>query len=62
MLGRGSVGRVYLARHCATNCYFALKKIAKSEVKDIKQFCYGIKCHMFLSSPHIVQLYACFSD
>lgn len=62
MLGKGSIGRVYLVRHFKTNFYFALKKITKSEVKDINQFILGVKCHFFMNSPHIVQLYGCFSD
>jgi serine/threonine protein kinase len=33
MLGKGSIGRVYLARHIKTSFYYALKKIVKNEIK-----------------------------
>ncbi len=35
MLGKGSIGRVFLVKHIATNFYYALKIIKKKEVKDI---------------------------
>lgn len=62
MIGKGSIGRVFLAKHKKTSFYFALKIIKKSEVKDVNQLSLGIKCHAFLNHPNIAQLYACFYD
>lgn len=62
MLGKGSLGKVYMARHKQTLFHFALKKIFKTDIKDKEQFIFGVKCHFFLNGPHLVQLYACFSD
>jgi len=62
MLGKGSVGKVYHARHISTNTRYALKKVVKSEVTDIDQFCLGVKCQIFFKDPHLAQIYAVFHD
>lgn len=35
MLGKGSVGKVYHARHILTNTRYALKKVVKTEVAEV---------------------------
>ena len=62
MLGKGSVGKVYTARHILTNTRYALKKVVKAEVTDVKQFCLGVKCQLFFKNPHLTQVYAVFHD
>jgi serine/threonine protein kinase len=62
MIGKGGIGRVFLAKHRNTGFYFALKIIKKADVKDIDQLAFGIKCHFLLNHPNLAQLYACFSD
>ena len=62
MLGKGSVGKVYSARHILTNTHYALKKVVKAEVTDVEQFCLGVKCQLFFKNPHLAQIYAVFHD
>jgi serine/threonine protein kinase len=62
MIGKGSIGRVFLVEHIKTNFYYALKVIKKKEVQDINQLIFGIKCHCFFNHPNLAQLYACFGD
>ena len=56
------MGKVYHARHISTNTRYALKKVVKSEVTDIDQFCLGVKCQIFFKDPHLAQIYAVFHD
>lgn len=62
MIGKGGIGRVFLAKHKKTSFYYALKMIRKAEVKDVEQLAFSIKCHFFFNHPNLAQLYACFSD
>ena len=56
------MGKVYLARHLKTGCYYAIKKVVKCEILDRDQFCLSVKSQIFFNDPHIAQIYACFSD
>jgi serine/threonine protein kinase len=62
MLGKGSFGYVYIVRHKATGCFFALKKLKKSSIKDIDQFINSIRGHFLLNHPNLVKLYTFFYD
>lgn len=62
MLGKGSVGKVYHAKHIATNTRYAIKKVVKTQVTDVKQFCLGVKSQIFFKNPHLAQIYAVFHD
>lgn len=62
MIGKGGVGRVYIAKNRKTGFYYALKIIKKADVKDVDQLAFGIKCHFLFNHPNMAQLYACFYD
>jgi aurora kinase len=64
-VGSGKFGDVYLCRHKATGCLFALKKIFKSVIRDYgmeSQFALELKLLYVLDHPNIVKLYGHFQD
>jgi serine/threonine protein kinase len=64
-IGSGKFGDVHLCRHKVTHTLFALKKILKStiiELKLLEQFTNELKIQYRLDHPNIVKLYAHFDD
>ncbi|KAF1835005.1 Pkinase-domain-containing protein [Decorospora gaudefroyi] len=64
-LGRGKFGRVYLARHLATNYVCALKIISKAQVssqEEEKLTRREVEIHQNLAHKHILKLLSWFHD
>lgn len=64
-IGSGRFGKVFLSRHKTTKTIYALKKMSKRLIKNLKmehQVILEIKLQMFLEHPNIVKLYGFFDD
>jgi aurora kinase len=64
-LGRGKFGRVYLARHIATNYICALKVLSKASciaAREESLIRRELEVHRALAHPHILRLLAWFHD
>lgn len=64
-LGRGKFGRVYLARHLATNCICALKIVSKAQCEDQaaeKLIRRELEVHQNLAHRNILKLLSWFHD
>jgi aurora kinase len=64
-LGEGRFGVVWLAIHKLTGAIFALKKIAKSIIKEsfmIDQFILEVKIQSFIEHSYIVNIFGIFDD
>lgn len=65
LLGRGTLGRVFLAQHRATERYYAIKRISRAEIAMRRNMA-GVRRERKLlgevSHPFIVHLYAALQD
>jgi serine/threonine protein kinase len=64
-LGEGRFGTVYTVFHKATGAIFAMKKIAKSTIRQnfmIEQFILEVKIQFFIEHAYVVRLFGIFDD